>query len=81
MLLQEAMEALKAGEVLCREVWTLADGYLKLMPGMSHVWKIILEPSPNAGNYIFSFEDLNAADWKKFAMPEKCIDATTAEAA
>lgn len=73
MLLCEALEALQQGKVLCRQAWSLDDGYLKLMPGMKHVWKIVLNPAPNAGNYIFSFEDLVADDWMEFEMPKEAI--------
>lgn len=69
MLLQEALNELQAGCVMCREAWSFEDGYLKLMPGMTHIWKIVLKPTPNAGNYIFSLEDLMASDWKRFEMP------------
>jgi len=71
MLLKEALELLHAGESMVRESWDLSDGYLQLMKGMSHVWKIVLHPNPNAGNYIFSFEDLEASDWKKFELLEE----------
>jgi hypothetical protein len=74
MLFQEALEMLRNGEVMCREAWTLEDGYLKLMPGMKHIWKIVLHPAPNAGNYIFSLEDLIASDWKRFEMPDECTE-------
>ncbi len=70
MLFQEALDFMHDGEALCREAWTLEDGYLVLMEGMKHIWKIVLQPSPNAGNYIFSVEDLEAEDWKKFEMPK-----------
>jgi hypothetical protein len=73
MLFQEALDLLQAGEALCREVWSLEDGYLKLMEGMKHVWKIVLHPNPNAGNYIFSVEDLLAGDWKKFEIPTEAL--------
>jgi len=56
MLLQEALDLLQKGEVLCR---------------MQHVWKIVLHPSPNAGNYIFSLADLLADDWKLFELPSE----------
>lgn len=69
MLLSEALVMLEQGKYVCRDKWTLEDGYLSLMPGMQHVWKIVLQPSPNAGNYIFSFEDMKASDWKEFALP------------
>jgi len=73
MLFQEALDLLQAGEALCREVWSLEDGYLKLMEGMKYVWKIVLHPNPNAGNYIFSVEDFLAGDWKKFEMPTEAL--------
>lgn len=74
MLFQEALELLKAGEIVCREAWTLEDGYLTFMKGMTHVWKIVLHPSPNAGNYIFSVEDLCANDWKIFELPQAPVE-------
>jgi len=74
MLFQEALDLLHKGDALCREVWSLEDGYLKLMEGMKHVWKIVLHPAPNAGNYIFSVEDLLANDWKKFEMPKPPVE-------
>ena len=70
MLLQEALDLLQKGEVLCREAWRIEEGYLCMMKGMQHVWKIVLQPSPNAGNYIFSLVDLLADDWKLFELPE-----------
>lgn len=81
MLFQEALDLLHAGDALCREVWSLEDGYLKLMEGMKHVWKIVLHPNPNAGNYIFSVEDLLACDWKKFELPKEAVDEEVPEAA
>lgn len=71
MLFQEALELLQSGARLFREGWQLKDGYLALMPGMKHVWKIVLQPQPNAGNYIFSFEDLLASDWAHFVSEEE----------
>ncbi len=75
MLFQEALELLLAGETVCREAWKLEDGYLTFMKGMQHVWKIVLHPAPNAGNYIFSVEDFLANDWKAFEMPESPVKA------
>lgn len=74
MLLQEALDLLQTGEELCREAWKLEDGYVQFMKGMQHVWKIVLHPAPNAGNYIFSFEDLIANDWKKFELPKPAVE-------
>lgn len=69
MLLQKALSELHAGKNMCRAAWGIEDGYLKLMVGMSHVWKIMLKPTPNAGNYIFSYTDLVADDWQEFVLP------------
>lgn len=71
MLLQEALLELKKGARLYREGWEIKDGYIVLMPGMKHVWKIVLQPQPNAGNYIFSYEDLCANDWANFVSEEE----------
>ncbi len=70
MLLQEALDALRDGENVVRELWTPEEGYLALMQGMKHVWKIVLHPNPNAGNYIFSLADLVADDWKVYKFGE-----------
>lgn len=75
MLLQEALKLLQEGEVLCREAWSLEDGYLAFMRGMQHIWKIVLHPTPNAGNYIFSLADLLSDDWKVFEMPKAPVEA------
>lgn len=69
MLLVDALNELKAGKNVCRAVWGMDDGYLALMPGMSYVWKIVLKPNPNAGNYIFLLADLEADDWQEFVLP------------
>ncbi len=66
MLFNEALEHLQAGESMRRKAWPIEEGYLKLLPGMKHVWKIVLLPNPNAGNFIFSVEDFISDDWEKF---------------
>lgn len=81
MLFSEALEQLQKGKVMCRQAWSLQDGYLKLMPGMKFVWKIVLLPNPNAGNYIFSVEDFLECDWKEFEMPKEPIEEKISEAA
>ena len=78
MLLKDAIELLKAGKCVCRTVWTIEDGYLSLMAGMTHIWKVVIKPTTNAGNYIFSLEDLIAEDWKVFELPAE-EDAGQAE--
>lgn len=69
MLLNQALIQLQAGKNMCRLEWTMDDGYLTLMPGMLYVWKIVLKPNPNAGNYIFTLADLEADDWLEFQLP------------
>lgn len=75
MLLQEALKELKNGARLYRDGWEIKDGYIALMPGMKHVWKIVLQPQPNAGNYIFSYEDLVSDDWSNFVSEEEAKDS------
>jgi hypothetical protein len=77
MHLKEALKHLKEGHSMYRTGWVPQDGYVVLMQGMTHVWKIVLQPAPNAGNYIFSFEDLLASDWEKFDLNKQ---PTVAEA-
>lgn len=66
MLFAEALEQLKAGEAMRRAAWELSEGYLKIMPDMGHVWKVITKPTPNAGNFIFAVADFDADDWVKY---------------
>lgn len=66
MLLAEALELLKKGKIVSRECWLETDGYLALMHGMTHIWKVMLKPQPNAGNYIMSLEDMLADDWAEY---------------
>ena len=68
MLFVYALERLKMGAAMRRKGWTEEDGYIALMPGMKYVWKIVLLPNPNAGNFIFSVEDFTANDWEE--LPE-----------
>lgn len=73
MNFQEALVELKARKPMYRKGWEPQDGYVVFMPGMSHVWKIVLKPQPNAGNFMFSVEDYDANDWDVFVMPEASI--------
>lgn len=69
MLFLDALKQLESGVAMRRQVWTPEDGYLSIMPGMKYVWKIVLLPNPNAGNFIFSVEDFLASDWEEFVAP------------
>jgi hypothetical protein len=71
MLFLEALAQMEMGMAMHRASWTIESGYLKLMEGMDFVWKIVLLPNPNAGNYIFSVEDFLADDWQEFKAPKK----------
>ncbi len=74
MLFLEALAQLKEGKSMHRASWTLESGYLKLMDGMDFVWKIVLLPNPNAGNYIFAVEDFLADDWQEFVISKSSIE-------
>ena len=79
MLFSEALSLLKEGKSVSRECWKQEDGYLVFMKGMRHVWKILTHPTPNAGNHIFSVEELCADDWvefceEKFAQKQESDD-------
>lgn len=64
MKFNEAIQALLEGKQVVRESWGSATGYLALLPGMPTVWKILTQPTPNAGNHLFLVEDFLAEDWK-----------------
>lgn len=81
MLFMEALTLLKSGKHVSRECWSEEDGFLAFMPGMKHVWKIIIKPQPNAGNHILSVEDLEAQDWQEFDMAKFAPKAEEAIAA
>jgi carbamoylphosphate synthase small subunit len=74
MLFLQALEQMKDGVAMRRSAWTAADGYLKVLPDMSYVWKIITQPNPNAGNYIFSIEDFESNDWVVFFKDHEVLD-------
>lgn len=73
MILDEMLKLLDAGEVVCRKSWSLRDGYLVFLPGTTHIWKIVILDQINAGNYIFSKDDLEANDWKIFEVPKEAL--------
>lgn len=74
MLFLEALEQLKAGVAMRRSSWEASEGYLKILPDMKYVWKIITQPTPNAGNFIFSVDDFEKDDWVKFELPKEAIE-------
>lgn len=74
MLFLEALEQMKAGVAMRRTAWADTEGYLKVLPDMKYVWKIVTQPNPNAGNFIFSIEDFEANDWVQFELPKPAIE-------
>lgn len=64
MLFAEALQQLKDRKMVARKSWAASEGYLVLLSGMKHCWKIITTPGPNAGNHIFSVDELSADDWE-----------------
>ena len=70
MLFVEALDLLEQGKYLVREVWTLADGFICLMPGMPLPWKIMPAPNAHAGVHALSRDELKANDWKEITYAD-----------
>ena len=69
MLFNEALDALIEGKYVVRSVWS--DGsYLIYLPGMMSVFKVIIEPSTNVGNYLWTVADFKADDWQIYSRRE-----------
>ena len=81
MLFTEALVQLKEGKAMRRAAWADSEGYLKILPDMGYVWKIVTQPNPNAGNFIFSIADFDGDDWLEYVAPAPAVDAEVAEAA
>jgi hypothetical protein len=64
---------------MVRESWSEEDGYLVLLEGMKHCWKILTKPTVNAGNHIFSVEELSASDWMKLGEKKEEAECIVAE--
>jgi len=80
MQFQEALAELEAGKAMRRAAWPDAEGYLQLLPGMKFIWKIVLIPNPNAGNFIFSLEDFHGDDWQEFVGFDVPVEGHVVEA-
>ncbi len=79
MNLEDALEELDGLKPMYRTGWDPQDGYIFSMPGMDHIWKIVLIPAPNAGNYIFSKKDLRATDWELYTHPRSPVESEVSE--
>lgn len=64
MLFKEALEALIQGKYVTRNIWDATAEYVIVLPGMSYIWKITVQPTANAGNWLPTLADLQADDWK-----------------
>ena len=81
MLFLEALEQMKSGVAMRRSTWADSEGYLKILPDMGYVWKIVTQPNPNAGNFIFSIADFDGDDWVEYVAPKPVIEEECTEAA
>jgi hypothetical protein len=73
MLFEKAWKLLQEGKHVSRAIWTAEDGYLTLLPSMKYVWKIVLLPNPNAGNFIFCVDDFTTDDWMEYVEPVETL--------
>ena len=67
MIFAEMLKELHANRSARRTSWDeegANSGYVVIMPGMAHVWRILVKPTPNAGNYMPNIADLEADDWE-----------------
>jgi len=64
MTFDDALKALLAGKYVARTSWDNTGEYIVLMPGMQYIWKILIQPNPNAGNWLPLVADFEADDWK-----------------
>jgi hypothetical protein len=64
MMFEEALKELLKGKYISRSAWDASGEYCILLPGMQYIWKILIQPNPNAGNWLPLVSDLLADDWK-----------------
>jgi len=64
MMFKDALNSLLEGKYVTRNAWDETGEYVCLMPGMPYIWKILIKPSPNAGNWLPMVSDFLADDYK-----------------
>lgn len=64
MMFEQALKHLIAGEFVSRATWDATGEYIISLPGIPYIWKILTQPSPNAGNWLPTIADLLADDYK-----------------
>lgn len=77
MMFNEALKHLVEGEYVQRNAWKATSEYVISLPGIPYVWKIITQPSPNAGNWLPTIADLLSDDYEVISRcdPEAIKDA------
>lgn len=74
MLFLDALAQMKEGKPVRRSSWDVSEGYITIMPDMNYVWKIVTQPNPNAGNFIFSIADFDGDDWVVYEAPKPVVE-------
>jgi hypothetical protein len=70
MLFEAARDALCHGKYVARSAWK--DGsYLVFLPGMVSVFKVVVQPAVNVGNYLWLMADFLADDWQVYTSREE----------
>ncbi len=72
MLFKEALDLLLNGKFVSRNAWDVTGEYCILLPGMQYIWKILTQPTSNAGNWLPLTADLLADDWKEVGNGGHC---------
>jgi hypothetical protein len=78
MMFEEALKHLIEGEYVQRTAWKTTGEYVISLPGIPYIWKILTQPSPNAGNWLPTIADLQADD---FEVIKRGSDAVLEEVA
>lgn len=68
----DAVTLMEDGAYMYRPSWVIQDGYVALMPGMTHIWKFTLNSErPNVGEARFSRDDYKATDWEVYTVAKQ----------
>ncbi len=59
----DVLKNLWRGIYISREAWDGNLQYLAAMPGIKYIWKIVVDPELNAGNWLPTIEDYQATDY------------------
>lgn len=81
MIFEDALKHLVAGEYVQRAAWKTTAEYVISLPGIPYIWKIITQPTPNAGNWLPTISDLMADDYEVIKKCERELSEELADAA